>query len=350
LKSEGSAKFLAFSPDGSLLAASGVDGIALFEMGTGKLYRNLPFPIRSDRKVAVEFAPNSLAVAASTAGEFTAWQVSDGTELVSQRADQSEFDAPQPAFAFSPSGTQLVFSDAAHALHVWDLEAGREFAVCEGHKALVRAVMFTPDGKYVVSASSDNDRTVRLWRIHDPAENRVLIDGQPVTLLTVAPDGKTLITGPEVKQWDISGAGRAVARGTIADRGIYADQMRLLSDGKTLALCRGETAVLWDLEQQQVRQSQEFPPSEGNAPLKQLAVSPDGQTVALAAESVQLWDRRPGRCERASRKTRRSSGLSRLHFRRTAPCSPSALRTDLSTWSPPAAPPAAPRLRLQGPS
>src|SRR5262245_3731886 len=108
LKSEGSAQSLTFAPDGSLLAVASYDGITLYEVATGKVYRTLPFPIRSDRPLAVEFAPNSLAIAAATAGQFTVWQVSDGRALMTIRADESDLDPAQPLFVFSPSGKHVA--------------------------------------------------------------------------------------------------------------------------------------------------------------------------------------------------------------------------------------------------
>ncbi len=55
-------------------------------------------------------------------------------------------------------------------LRVWDLAAGEEVVVLDGHEAYVFDLAVTPDGETVLSASGDN--TVRLWSATPFAERR----------------------------------------------------------------------------------------------------------------------------------------------------------------------------------
>lgn len=65
------------------------------------------------------------------------------------------------AAAFSPDGTGIVTGSEDKTARVWELAAGKELAALRGHTAAVTAVAFTSDGKRIVTGSED--KTVRVW-------------------------------------------------------------------------------------------------------------------------------------------------------------------------------------------
>ena len=67
------------------------------------------------------------------------------------------------AVVFSPDGKLVASASADKTVRLWDPTTGGPCGVLEGHSDEVRAVVFSPDGKLVASASRDN--TVRLWNI-----------------------------------------------------------------------------------------------------------------------------------------------------------------------------------------
>jgi WD40 repeat protein len=48
---------------------------------------------------------------------------------------------------------------------LWNVKDGTEFHTLQGHGEWVRSIKFSPDGKYLASASFDH--TVKLWRVED---------------------------------------------------------------------------------------------------------------------------------------------------------------------------------------
>jgi WD40 repeat protein len=79
-------------------------------------------------------------------------------------------------------------------------------SVLEGHSEEVRAVVFSPDGQLVASAS--NDSTVRVWETAT-GQCRCVLEDQPSSISCIAfiPDGQTLRTD----KGDISLSGDLIA-------------------------------------------------------------------------------------------------------------------------------------------
>ena len=64
--------------------------------------------------------------------------------------------------AFSPDGRTLAVAGGPKVLHFWDLESHRDrLAMSDTHADQVNGVLFTRDGKMLISASDDG--TIRLW-------------------------------------------------------------------------------------------------------------------------------------------------------------------------------------------
>jgi WD40 repeat protein len=108
------------------------------------------------------------------------------------------------ALLFSGDGRVLVSAGRDNAIRVWDVSGGRERRRLEGHTKGVNGLALSPDGKTLASAGGDG--VVRLW---DMSSGKALdtLEGHKGRVLCVAfsPDGKVLASGDEdgtIRLWD----------------------------------------------------------------------------------------------------------------------------------------------------
>jgi WD40 repeat protein len=89
---------------------------------------------------------------------------------------------------------KLEADDVRPSRQIADATTGAELHQFIGHRDIAWSVEFSPDGKYLVSGSSD--RTARLWNVETGAELRRFA-GHAGGLFSVgfSPDGRRVITG-----------------------------------------------------------------------------------------------------------------------------------------------------------
>ncbi len=200
---------IAYSPDGKWMAtASGDPGqfgsVQLWIAepdGGGKLARDLLET--TDSVFAVAFSPDGTKLAAAGADRAVrVWEVATGKELalIEDHADWI-FD-----LAWSPDGKRLATASRDKTSKVFDVEKKESIATFPGHAETIYCVSFTPDGKSVVTGGADNQ--IRVWNPDEDAKQALVVGGfgGAVFRLMFAPDGKTLLacgadkTDPRVRE------------------------------------------------------------------------------------------------------------------------------------------------------
>ena len=268
---------LAFSPDGTLLAAGGPEGgsVELWHVDTGQRIADI-----GPGSGCVAFTPDGATLAfGSPGGAVTLWDAATGTHAGTLQGHSGLVHS----LAFSADGATLASGAADHSVKLWDVETGRNTATL-AHRDTVNSVAFSPDGRMLASGS---DRSVELWDAGAGTNTAtLLVHRGGVRSVAFSPDGSSLACGSEggaVLLWDLSARSAATFSGHTA----WINSVAFFPDGTRLASGSADGTVrLWDVA------TGSSSSLEGHAgKVASVSFSPDGATLASGSEnSVLLWD------------------------------------------------------------
>jgi WD40 repeat protein/transcriptional regulator with XRE-family HTH domain len=278
---------VAFSADGSFLAAGTIDG----EVRLWRVADRTPI-LSAHGHSGLIFGlalsgDGHLVASGGPDGTVKLWEAPSGQLLATLHGHTSQVSG----VALSADGRLVASGSLDETVRLWDARSGQLLATLRGHSGIVHGVSLSPDGHLV--ASGGQDGTVRLWDTESGHERANLpghTDG--VWAVALSADARLVAVGCQdgtVKLWDVeSGLLRATWYGHTG----LVHAVALSRDGRLLA--SGDyhgTVRLWDVI--------------GGRPLATLrahaggvfglALSGDGRLMASGGldGTVKLWDAAP---------------------------------------------------------
>ena len=157
---------LVFTPDGKKLISGAMNGqVQMWDAETGVplapfLEGDDPASMIAGNSISFRDAITALAYVADKG--LLAIGSYRGTRLLGRHRQIGLKEIPRGArrLVFSPDRTVLVTSFGSR-IELWDLGTGDKLTTLDGHTALVDTLLFSPDGKTLVSAGRDG--TILLW-------------------------------------------------------------------------------------------------------------------------------------------------------------------------------------------
>jgi WD40 repeat protein len=277
---------LALVDDGrSIVAGDSAGGIAVYPLGLGK----------PTRESAVWGSPSFMAFSpdgslVATGGRdrsVRTWSSDSGT---GHDVFQGH-EAVVTCGCFSPDGRTLATGGVDKTIRLWETGSTSERATLKGHDAPITSLAYSPDGSRILSAATD--ATVRFW---DAASGRPV--GAPIaypgTVSSVAwsVDGRLVATGGEngeTRVWEASGSpGTPIAKqdGAVGAVAFTPDAAIVVSgsdDGTTLVTDRVTGHVVKKL-------------GGHTSGVRALVVSKDGDLVFTGSydRTIRSWRRSTG--------------------------------------------------------
>ena len=336
----GAVHSVAFSPDGTILAATGNGTVQLWNLATHQRIGGI-FPPRTGSLSSVAFSPNGTTLATGDgSGYIRFWKLVTRQRITARNvaAGFSQAVVKQPSgvssLTFSPNGNTMATGsgdgnvrlwDTARATHhrtaslnghdgqifsmafsqpgnilaagtakgsveLWRVSTRKQLTPLTGNAGTIYSVAFSPDGKTLAAGTAAG--TVQLWNAARHHLSRTLL-GNAGSVYSVAfsPDGKNLATGNAdgtVQLWNV-GIHQRIATFTGDAGTVYS--VAFTSDGKTLATGNADgTAMLWNVPRSHpVGRPLPSPPSDN---ITAVTLSPHGDTLATGSGNgtVQLWN------------------------------------------------------------
>jgi WD40 repeat protein len=284
---------IAFSPDGSLIAAGGYGEVAFFDATSRRPLGKVSGITEAVRSLA--FSPDGRYFAAGAGrpaqeGEIKIWQ--SGKEFWTRPAEQS-FKAHRDcvyALAFAPDSKLLASTSYDHMIYLWDPATGKLVKPLKEHTDSVFDLAFSPDGKWLASGGAD--RTVKLWDV--ASGKRIYTLGsstEGVNTVAFHPGGRFVAASGfdrTIRIWDISGNEPQEIHSVIGHEETIL-RLAYSPDGNWLVSTGWDRLVkIWDaktMEQKQVI------PDQSDWVLC-LAFSPDGRMLSIGRYdgSVSVYD------------------------------------------------------------
>jgi DNA-binding beta-propeller fold protein YncE len=238
---------LAFSPDGGMLAAAGgppqISGeIKIWDTNTHQLIRTLEG--HRDCIYSIAWSPNGKVIASGSYDKMVKlWDAATGKELKNL---QDHIDAVF-AVAFSPDGKRLASASQDRTVKMWDVASGRRLYTLSDALDGLTGVAFSPSGAQVAAAGYD--KTIYIWELTEEGgtlSRSLIADEESLLALLWSPDGKSIVTGSSDGTIRFRSTKLDLV-GTIDRQSDWVESLDTSRDGKWLAAGRyNGTLSLYD--------------------------------------------------------------------------------------------------------
>lgn len=170
------------------------------------------------------------------------YQLSSGKLLQTMNGHSAEINSA----VFSPNGKFLVTASDDKTVHIWDVTSGKAIRILRGHTNFVNSAVFSPDGKFILTASSDN--TARIFDVNTGKELQVLTHTDLLWTAIFSPTGAEILTTTQTSAsiWNTKNGGY-IGKVNLRDFDLQIGKGIFTSDGQSFLICNDKLILKYNL-------------------------------------------------------------------------------------------------------
>ncbi len=201
--------------------------------------------------------------------------------------DYTEFDGHTGGITdveFSPDGKYIATASYDFTARLWNIDTDDNDEL-KGHQFTVSSIKFSPNGKKIATASFEN--TVIIWDVKTQNYKRYENHGGSISEIKFSPDGKHIATASFDRTAGILNVETGNYEGYIGHRRNVLD-VEFSPDGKYIATASTDgTARVWNVE---IPDYKEY--NGHQSELTDIEFSPDGKYIATASKdgAIRVWN------------------------------------------------------------
>jgi len=197
----GSVYSIAISPDGQKLISGSHGGFTtLWNLNTGEEIRTI-----FEATNSVKYTNSVRCVTVSRDVNILVSGYSSGLIQSYPRCSFKGHSGYISSVVITPNGKRLISSSSDKTIKIWSLITGEEIDTLNSHVGSVKSLAVSPSGDILVSGSED--KTIKLWDLNTRKEVHTITGHlNDVNDLVFSPDGQFLVSGSEdctIKVWRI---------------------------------------------------------------------------------------------------------------------------------------------------
>jgi WD40 repeat protein len=189
--------------------------------------------------------------------------------------------------AISPDGTFIVSASSDGTLRVWDARSGTERLNLSNQRGATWCCAVSPDNSFIISGSAD--RTLKIWDAQTGVEIRTLFGHTDrVNRCVVSPDGSLIISASSdmtLRVWDAKTGDNLLV---LTDHKDNVNDCAVSPDGSFIVSASSDgTVVVWDIKSGKVLHSFRKSSEEFTC----CAISPDGSFIVAGSSdrTLSIW-------------------------------------------------------------